>query len=532
MSRISQITNTQEWESVKPNLELKNNALKAFFIIVIAIGIFFRFFNIDRKVYWHDETLTSLRTFGHTASEVTEEMFTGQLTTVAALSEYQHPSPDKDLFETLDALRGNAEHPPLYYLMARAWAVVFGSSVAAMRSLPALTSLLAFPCMYWLCLELFGSSLVGWIGMTLVAVSPFHILYAQEAREYSLWVVTTLLSSAALLRAIRLKTNGSWRTYAVTVALLLYSHAMAILISIAHGLYILLNKSFQRTKAFKSYLWASVWGFAAFLPWFIAIIFTITAIYKTTAGSRRAISFSRLIDWWFLNSNRIFLDHELATFNLIFVLFVVYVLWFICRRTPRPIWSFVLISSGVTALTLMVPDVLFGGKRSTIIRYIVPCIIAIQMSVAYFLAIQISSPRLWQRNLGKSLITLIVILGILGSTISARADIWWTKSVKRSGHYNDIAAILYQAEDPLLISDGKRIEMLALTRHLKPDLPLQLVSEIDSPEIPDSFQNLFLLGPSLKLKARMEKEGGYTFEPLHEHDDEVKLWKVNRPAEG
>ncbi|MEO1300082.1 MAG: glycosyltransferase family 39 protein, partial [Cyanobacteria bacterium J06636_16] len=512
MSRTSQIADAQEWKSVKPNPELKNNALKAFFIVVIAIGIFFRFFNINHKVYWHDEVLTSLRTFGHTASEVTEEMFTGQLTTVEVLSQYQHPSPDKDFFDTMHALRGNAEHPPLYYLMARAWAVVFGSSVAAMRSLPALTSLLAFPCMYWLCLELFGSSLVAWIGMTLVAVSPFHILYAQEAREYSLWIVTTLLSSAALLRAIRLQTKGSWRAYAVTVALLLYSHAMAILICIAHGLYLSLNESFRKARALKSYLWASIWGFAAFFPWFIAIVITITAIYKTTAGSRRPISFSRLIDWWFLNSNRIFLDHELATFNIIFVLFIVYVLWFICRRTPKPIWSFILISSGVTAMTLMVPDVFFGGKRSTIIRYIVPCIIAIQMSVAYFLAVQFSSPRRWQQTLGKLLMTLIVILGIVGSTISARADIWWTKSVKRSGHYDDIAIILNQATNPLLISDGKRIEMLALTRHLDSDLPLQLISEeIDSPEVPDGFQDLFLLGPSLKLKERMESDEGYTF---------------------
>lgn len=45
--------------------------------------------------------------------------------------------------------------------------------------------------------------------MALIAVSPFHVLYAQEAREYSLWTVTILLSSAALLRAMRVKTKLS-----------------------------------------------------------------------------------------------------------------------------------------------------------------------------------------------------------------------------------------------------------------------------------------------------------------------------------
>jgi len=66
----------------------------------------------------------------------------------------------------------------------------------AIRSLSAIISLLVFPGVYWLLPGIWVVN--GWIAIALIAVSPFHILYAQEAREYSLWTVTIALSSAAL----------------------------------------------------------------------------------------------------------------------------------------------------------------------------------------------------------------------------------------------------------------------------------------------------------------------------------------------
>jgi uncharacterized membrane protein len=134
------------------------------------------------------------------------------------LQKYQRINPEKDLTDTLKALViDQPEHPPLYYVIVRFWVQWFGNSVAVTRSLSALISLLTFPCVYWLCLELFGSPMTGWMAIALMAVSPFHVVYAQEAREYSLWIVMILLSSAAFLRAIRLQTRLSWGIYAATV---------------------------------------------------------------------------------------------------------------------------------------------------------------------------------------------------------------------------------------------------------------------------------------------------------------------------
>lgn len=133
--------------------------LRLLFVIILILGIFFRFVNLDRKIYWQDETATSLRIAGYSKSEFVRQVYKGQIISVEELQRrYQSLSSEKSWLDTVKALTGRPEHSPLYYLMARLWAQWFGSSVAAMRSLPVLISLLAFPAIYWLCLELFDSS--------------------------------------------------------------------------------------------------------------------------------------------------------------------------------------------------------------------------------------------------------------------------------------------------------------------------------------------------------------------------------------
>ena len=53
--------------------------LKILVVIVLMLGVFFRLFNIDRKVYWFDETFTSLRISGYTESEVVTKVCNGQV---------------------------------------------------------------------------------------------------------------------------------------------------------------------------------------------------------------------------------------------------------------------------------------------------------------------------------------------------------------------------------------------------------------------------------------------------------------------
>ena len=73
-------------------------------------------------------------------------------------------------------------HPPLYYLLLHGWQRTFGDAQATVRLLSALLGVAAIPLFYF-----GGRILVGrraaWIAALLLAVSPFHVRYGQEARH-------------------------------------------------------------------------------------------------------------------------------------------------------------------------------------------------------------------------------------------------------------------------------------------------------------------------------------------------------------
>ena len=206
--------------SKKPTQTHKKNNVRKLIAVLLVIGIFFRFYNLDQKVYWYDETMTSLRISGYTSTDLVEEVYNGEVISVENLLQtYQYPNNTKNLNDSIKALAAHPEHSPLYYLMARFWLQTFGNSIFNIRLLSAFISLLVFPAIYWLCLELFNSQLISWAAVSLIAISPFHVLYAQEAREYSLWTASILVSCAAILWAIRRKKILPWITYGITVSL-------------------------------------------------------------------------------------------------------------------------------------------------------------------------------------------------------------------------------------------------------------------------------------------------------------------------
>ncbi|HEY9813394.1 MAG TPA: hypothetical protein V6D31_07650, partial [Candidatus Sericytochromatia bacterium] len=141
-------------------------------IVVLVLGIFFRFANLGQKVYGMDETYTSLRISGYTEAELIQEVIDGKVRNIKYVQKYQRINSEKTVVDTVKGLA--LEEPqlaPLYFVATRFWVQLFGDSMAVTRSMSAVFSLLALPCMYWLCLELFESSLTAWLAVSLLAVS-------------------------------------------------------------------------------------------------------------------------------------------------------------------------------------------------------------------------------------------------------------------------------------------------------------------------------------------------------------------------
>lgn len=496
-------------------------------VVILGLGIFFRLVNLDHKVYWQDETATSLRVAGHTKEEFTREVFNGQVISVEELRQRYLYLNSGSWRDTVNALTQRPEHSPLYYLMARFWAQLFGTSVAAMRSLPAFISLLMFPAIYWLCLELFASSFVGWVAIALIAVSPVHVLYAQEARQYSLWMLTIVLSSASLLRATRLKTNFSWLIYAATTALGLYSHLFFALIAVGHGIYIFVIEQFRISKNAIAYLLASLAALVTFIPW-IAVIVTYFISSRNRdrvlAPVETKISVQYLLDEWFRNINRIFHNADLGSFNIILVSLAIFSIYFVCRHTSKKVWLFILTLIGVTALTLGLPDLILGGRRSVRTRYLMPCYLGIQLSVAYLLATQMANSLRW-RKFWQIVMLLLILGGVISGVISSQAQSAWSKNMSITKHYPAMAQIINKAEEPLVVSDVTATSVLSLSYLLNPNVKLQLVLPPNIPNISRGFTEVFLFDTSETLLQKLQQSRNSQAKVVAGEKDS-KLWQI------
>ena len=521
-----------------------HNSFRILIIILLIIGVFFRFVNLDRKVYWDDETTTSLRISGYTTADLSAQVFNGRVISIEDLQKYQRPNPEKGFSDAIKSLAiEDPHHPPLYYIMARFWVQWFGSSVAVTRSLSALIGLLVFPCIYWLCLELFESPLVGWVAILLIAVSPFHVLYAQEAREYSLWTGTILLSSAALLRAIRVskQNNGkeaklSWAIYAVALVLALYSGLFSAFVLIGHGIHVVANERFRLNKTVIGFLVASVFGLIGFVPWLIVIIKSSSNLREGTEWLSQRLDFLSLVLKWNHHIVRIFIDFNLDNLDLYLaipiLILVGYSIYFLCRNTPSQVWLFVLTSIAVPALALILPDLILGGRRSAVERYLIPCYLGIHLAVAFLLATKITSfcAKIQRQKLWQLVAIILISAGVLSCAVSSQADVWWNKGA--GSIYLKTVPLVNQATHPLLISNiyddllpGRH---LALSYLLHPKVKLLFVTKENIPkvQITDGFSDIFVFDPFPKLKEHIEQIQKRKLEPLYKGRTKIWLWRV------
>ena len=533
------------------NCEVPLSWLWVFLVAMLATGLFFRFSNLDKKVYWNDEVWATVRISGHTGSEMVKEVFNDHEIGVEDLQKYQRIRPEKNVVDTIRSLaREDPKHPPLYHVLARFWLEVFGDSVEAKRALSAVISLLVFPCLYWLSRELFESSLTGWIGVALMTISPFHVLYAQEAYQYSLWTVTILLSSAALLRALRLQTGSSWAVYAAALALGLYTHLLFGLVMITHGVYVAVVtlgtinlKQLRLPEPLDRYLLATAMGLIVFVPWATVLIRRrFPEIHPSWLNENFPLQI--MLRFWLYNFGSVFLDigahprgnstsYPYGTGSLLIDLIsvsilalAVYSMYFLCRRTQKRTWLFVLTLTGSTFVPLALGDVIWGGRRSTVARYLIPSYLGLQLALAYLLAARIHSANFWQRMSWRAVLAVVIGAGIISAAISSQAETWWNKG--GSNNIPGVARVINQFSRPLVISDRYGLNpgnLISLSYRLDPRIRLRLVNCPNVPTIPDGFSDIVLFNPSECLRLKLQADEKSMIEAIYANG---MLWRLTR----
>jgi len=117
--------------------------VKFLIIVILVMGMFFRFANLQKKVYWIDEGYTYLGISGYTESEFIQELGDGQIKQIKSLQNYQRINAEKSVLDTVKKLAlEESQLTPLYFVAARCWGQLFGDSIAVTRSLSAVFSVL------------------------------------------------------------------------------------------------------------------------------------------------------------------------------------------------------------------------------------------------------------------------------------------------------------------------------------------------------------------------------------------------------
>ena len=163
-----------------------------------------RLMHLADKTLWTDEFATIVFSLGHTFYSVPLD----QVITSEQLLQPLQPDSVSGVREVVGNLMNESNHPPLYFVLTHFWLKLFPTtsglvSVWGVRSLSAFFGVAAIPATYLLGWVAFRSRLVAQISAALMAVSPFGLYLAQEARHYTLPVLWVIASLCCLIFAVR-----------------------------------------------------------------------------------------------------------------------------------------------------------------------------------------------------------------------------------------------------------------------------------------------------------------------------------------
>jgi mannosyltransferase len=242
---------SSEGGEVKSSAKAKYIQQKGFILItalILLLAAGLRFYRLDAQSFWNDE---------------------GNSARIA----------ERPLWQIVEGAGGDI-HPPGYYILLAGWRSLAGHSELALRALSALAGVLTAALCYAIGSRLFDRR-VGLLAALLVAIHPFQVYYAQEARMYALlgtFSAASILLTAAVLTIPGQMTAGRFKprqaaltigSYILVNAAGLYTHYSFPLVLAAESLVFLIWLLGRPKKLHGLLTWILIQGAALllFLPW-------------------------------------------------------------------------------------------------------------------------------------------------------------------------------------------------------------------------------------------------------------------------
>jgi mannosyltransferase len=174
------------------------------------------------------------------------------------------------------ALTAVDAHPPIYYLLLKAWGNIFGWSEFALRSLSAVVAAGTVGTILVLIRKIFTTKAM--FAVTPFAIlAPFFLRYGYEVRMYALVGLIGALATLVLVKAVQSTRRRYWIFYALLVALGMYTMYMSAVIWLAHVVWLAIRTIKQKQPLLKQpWVKAYIGAVILFVPYMPTFFFQMT----------------------------------------------------------------------------------------------------------------------------------------------------------------------------------------------------------------------------------------------------------------
>ena len=296
--------------------DLLTNRYFIMLLIITVLGTILRFYRISYQSLWIDEGATY---FYCTRS-------------------------------VLDILTTAEQTPPPFYVLEHYSYILLGHSELALRLPAVLFGIASIVAIYFLGKEACSKD-VGILAALLLSLSPFHILFSQTARSYSIMLFFFILFLLFFIKALKTDSRKDWMIATAFAVLSSYFHFYSVLFVGLAGLFLMMwnkkNKNDQRSSmrnaffSFKIFIVLSI-------PLFISAAMNYGHIAKYSPGS--AAYWDQGLDFTYSALSKIFYSN-LVSF-LVFTIVILFCLYCIYKHEKGKIDAFIFFMASVPLLVL------------------------------------------------------------------------------------------------------------------------------------------------------------------------------------
>ena len=184
-----------------------------------AIALAIRLMNLSAKAPWGDEMSTILFSMGNSSRLI-------PLNEIISVDQFLRPlqeTPGSTPWDAARYLLAENNHPPAYFALAHPWMELFArpdgyAPLWAARALSAIFGALGVPAIYLLAWVSFRDRAIAILCAALMAVSPFGVFLAQEARHYTLAILMVIASLSCFVLSVRALSEGKTPSWMTTIS--------------------------------------------------------------------------------------------------------------------------------------------------------------------------------------------------------------------------------------------------------------------------------------------------------------------------